>query len=473
MNFINFISKLSAPARPSADSTGGRRCALRSSTAGWPLALIVIAGLAGTSCASKVDLAFRHAEEVKLPQITPEQFASGGTHNCLIDVHGHLHCWGNNSEYQLGRKSYSKQSFTMGMLSVGSCWKSVGAGFKHSCAIYTDGSLLCWGNNQYGQLGIGNNLEQEDRVHVGEDNDWHQVSSGYSMHTCAIKTDESMHCWGLGAYGSLGSGNLKTYIEPKRTAGEGGWKNVSTGFLHTCAIKHDDSLHCWGHNEAGQVGANDRQIQASPVQIGTDKDWKNVSPGAFHTCAVKTNGQLWCWGLAKNGRLGLGDIDSADVAAVESFSPEKEGILYQYFNTQVNVVNRPVRVGTASNWKQVSSGSNYSCAIDTDARMWCWGNNKFGQLGRGSGKDRLVPSEVESDEKWEFVSAGYLHNCAVSKEAKLYCWGDNRMGAVDYGSQDYLVGRPAKTSIKDLDDLFFLQHMENLAKEGVAAQCTS
>ena len=472
MNFVNLISKLSTPALPSADSTNGRRRARRGPSAGWPLALIIIVGLVGTSCAGKFTQAYQSGEGVKLSDISPEQFASGGTHNCVIDVHGHLHCWGNNRERQLGSDVFKKK-FARGILTIEACWKSVGVGFKHTCAVSGDGSLLCWGNNEYGQLGIGNNLEQVGRVLVDENYDWRLVSSGYSMHTCAIKNDDSMYCWGLGAYGSLGAGNLKTYIEPKRTAGEGGWKTVSTGYLHTCAIKNDGSLYCWGHNEAGQLGSGDRQLQASPVQIGAENDWHSVSPGTFHTCAVKTNGQLWCWGLAEDGRLGLGEIDPDDMPAVEPLTPADDGVLAKFFKRPVNVVTQPVRVGSASGWTQISSGADYSCAIDSDAKLWCWGDNELGQLGQGFREDRLVPSEVSSDQKWSFISAGYLHSCAVSQEPKLYCWGDNRMGAVDYRNRDVLVDRPATTTVKDLDDVFFEKRMKRLAKEGLAAQCKS
>lgn len=472
MNFVNFISKLSAPARPSADSTGGRRCALRSSTAGWPLVLIVIAGLAGTSCAGKFAKAYQSGEGVKLFDISPEQFASGGKHSCLIDTHGYLHCWGNNAEHQLGQ-NWKNSRTDRGILTMDACWKSVGAGFRHTCAVRSNGSLYCWGNNEYGQLGIGNNLEHKKRALVDVQNDWRLVSSGYSMHTCAIKNDDSMHCWGLGAYGSLGTGNLKTYIEPKRTAGEGDWKTVSTGYLHTCAIKNDGALYCWGHNEAGQVGSGDRQLQALPVQIGAENEWHSVSLGTFHTCAIKTNGQLWCWGLAEDGRLGLGKIDSDDMPAVEPLTPAKGGVLAKFFKRPVNVVSQPVRVGSASGWTQISSGSDYSCAIDSDAKLWCWGDNELGQLGQGFRKDRLAPSEVSSEQKWSFISAGYLHSCAVSQEPKLYCWGDNRMGAVDFKNWDALVDRPSTTTVKDLDDVFFEKRMKFLAKEGIAAQCKS
>jgi alpha-tubulin suppressor-like RCC1 family protein len=82
---------------------------------------------------------------------------------------------------------------------------------------------------------------------------------------------------------------------------------VSAGGYHTCAIKQDGSLWCWGANWSGQLGDGTYTSRNTPVQI-MSSGVSSVALGYAHTCAVRTDGSLWCWGYNEYGQLGDGGL---------------------------------------------------------------------------------------------------------------------------------------------------------------------
>jgi alpha-tubulin suppressor-like RCC1 family protein len=190
--------------------------------------------------------------------------------------------------------------------------KAVSLGDFHTCAIKQDGSLWCWGDNEKGQLG--------DETYYGSHTAYpvRIISSGVSSvslgwkHTCAVKTDGSLWCWGYNGYGQVGvpivvwpwSINVTSPVQIISS----GTSAVSAGYYHTCAVKTDGSLWCWGDNDYGQLGNGTSGVFPSiftPVQI-MSSGVKAVSLGGLHTCAIKQDGSLWCWGGNDYGQLGKG-----------------------------------------------------------------------------------------------------------------------------------------------------------------------
>jgi alpha-tubulin suppressor-like RCC1 family protein len=103
------------------------------------------------------------------------------------------------------------------------------------------------------------------------------ISAG-GFHTCWLKADGSVLCWGFNGYGQ---------VSPIPGNGPGVFSQVSAGDFHSCALKTDGSVACWGQNNSGQV---------SPVPDNGPGVFEQASAGEYHSCGLKVDGSLVCWG---------------------------------------------------------------------------------------------------------------------------------------------------------------------------------
>ena len=176
----------------------------------------------------------------------------------------------------------------------------------------------------------------------------------------------------------------------------------------------------WSVKNAGTTGANIGGNILSAVSAGSvivtakvnydpGNGFVTVSAGANHTLAVKEDGTLWAWGSNTYGQLGDG--------------------------TTVDK-NRPVQIGTATNWEAVAAGQFHSVAINAAGQLYAWGYNNYGQLGDGTTTTTptLAPQLIVSTVYWTAASAGYSHTVAMDSSGILYAWGGNSYGQLGDGS---------------------------------------
>ena len=251
------------------------------------------------------------------------KIASGGRTTCAIHNEA-LSCWGSNDWGQLGanRKDLYYQVDLIAVTSLPGEVEDVSLGLHHVCAIAT-GRVYCWGQNFYGQLGNGDyGGPQNPRSQYAPV----QVQFGYAQpaksitasinHTCMIDANDEVWCWGDNDRGQLGVSNTD-YPEsriPIRVQEINHVTHVATGGFHTCVLKSDKTVYCWGQNIYGQLGNNDPDIEysSSPKKVeGLDQDIKGLATGLNHTCTV-TDKYVNCWGYNQNGELGV------DPTSVES-----------------------------------------------------------------------------------------------------------------------------------------------------------
>ena len=328
---------------------------------------------------------------------------AGGSSTCATWSDGSLFCWGSNSLGQLGDGSTVSRAAPTRV--QGTVWSAVAVSSGHSCALSTEGGLWCWGRNDYGQVGDTSTTQRLSPTPVSG-TDWARVSvpSSDSYHTCGIKTDGSLYCWGGNSFGQLGDDTTvgKTTPNPVATAE---WASVSVGSFHTCAIKSDGRLFCWGDNYYGQLGIGYTYPSSKlvPTEVG-GTDWGSVASGYAHTCAIKTSGVLYCWGSNSSGQLGVG------------------GSAQSYLPVQVS--------GTG--WAAVAAGGLHSCALKSDNTLRCWGYNYNGQLGDGTWGSRTSPWPVSGSD-WKSISAGAAHTCAFKQDDSAWCWGSNSSGQLGDG----------------------------------------
>ena len=362
-------------------------------------------------------------------------------------------------------------------------WRDVATGANSSCGITQAGTMYCWGSNASQKLGQPEVVGEDNRPwpqQVGEDEDWREVVAALN-HTCALREDDTLWCWGNRRDGALGDGEEAWSTYEPQQVGTGQWDSVDIGAKHdtgpaqstSCGIRTDGTLWCWGNNEDGQLGQEDLDEYDDPVQVGDHDDWESVSVNNAGVCAIR-NGELYCWGFNPNDRLG---VDSEDNRVVEPMQVGEDddweaisigrggpgiftgghicgirsGELYCWGSTLGEQTSTPNRVGQADDWTSIRSSKWASCGLRNDADLWCFGRNASGQLGKLPGGDLDEPTRIGDADDWDVIDIasgdGYgldlmfdpndshsRHGCGIRADGdELVCWGSNTRGQLGQG----------------------------------------
>jgi alpha-tubulin suppressor-like RCC1 family protein len=287
-------------------------------------------------------------------------------------------------------------------------FSQVSGGTRHTCGLTLDQRLYCWG---IGYLGDGTNNWSPTPVAVATTLRFRQVSAAW-FHTCAVTTDYRAYCWGNNQDGSLGDGTQTDRLKPVPVAGGLRFRQIDGGEVHTCAVTYPDNrAYCWGYGGDGELGIGTPRSawQLTPAAVAGGLQFRQVSagggrspdpPGA-HSCGVTISNEAYCWGDNRVGQLGIG------------------GTTGGYNMT-------PTRVAGAHPFHQIEAGVDYTCAVTTDNRAFCWGNGRQGQIGDGKTYLRFSPSAVAGGHSFERVTTGLFHTCAETTLNRAYCWGLNR-----------------------------------------------
>ena len=248
-----------------------------------------------------------------IPSLLPmlpaaQRIAAGYNHACAILTDGALWCWGDNFEGQLGDGSGASSASAPVRIGADADWQRVAGGQGHSCGIRAPGTLWCWGRNVASELGLGPAQPGQIRTpqRVGALADWVEVDVGQDA-SCAVRRDGTLWCWGDNAFGQLGFPSPMTATSPTQVGADAGWLRVSIDTFSACGVKTDGTLWCWGRNAEGQLGAGDLQDRAVPLQVGLGQTWTDVSVGRFFACAQRADRAVACSGANESGELALGD----------------------------------------------------------------------------------------------------------------------------------------------------------------------
>lgn len=318
----------------------------------------------------------------------------------------------------------------------GSCAASftqLSAGKQHTCAKFPNGSVKCWGDNTFGQLGDGTTNEQTSvplaTVNLGTGRTATQVQI-LGRHTCAILDNGDLACWGQNHKGQLGNGTTTSVLSPtKVNVGTGRTvKQLALGPAYTCVILDNDTVKCWGQNTNGELGNGTTTDLTSPptnpVDLGSGRTAKSISAGASHVCAILDNDKVKCWGLNYFGEIGIGGSTGPNVKITTPLS------------TTINL-------GSGRTAKQVEAGSMSTCALLDNDMVKCWGRDNHGFLGLNNGGNLNVPSFSSINfgsgriVKRLFVSKSF-NGCVVLDNDAFTCWGYNLDGMYGFGNKTNL-----------------------------------
>ena len=240
-----------------------------------------------------------------------EQIAAGGNISCAL-IGGAVWCWG---QFQAPDNSGDDAGTPVNKAMLAGV-RSIAIGDGHACVINGNRSLACWGLNDSGQLGNGNNTTGGTPVAVVNLSGADQVAAGDEF-TCAHVVPDAVWCWGRGDDGQLGIGDFDSFNTPQRVISLTGTKKLAAGGTHACAITSSGALMCWGASFSGEVGDGGYGDRIRPVAVAMPGNASvlDVAAGEEHTCAVLADGTVACWGDNRSGQLG-GDIltDLAPVA---------------------------------------------------------------------------------------------------------------------------------------------------------------
>ncbi len=237
---------------------------------------------------------------------TAKAISVGDEHVCALLADGRVSCWGRNSEGQLGN-GVSSDPLRQPVLVPGiSNAIAVSAGGTHTCAVLSTGHITCWGDNSESQLGDGTSTSRPTPGEVVGLSSATALSAG-RRHTCARLVDGTVTCWGWNSQGEMGNGTSGgTQSTPTPAAGIATAVSVSSGDFHTCALLADARVKCWGWGVWGQLGNGATNNSATPVDVNLATGAVSIGSGQEHTCALLNSGQASCWGSNSGGQLGDG-----------------------------------------------------------------------------------------------------------------------------------------------------------------------
>ena len=229
--------------------------------------------------------------------------AGGGYTGHAIRANGTLWSWGRNSTSQLGDGTNTNKSSPVSVVGGFTDWIQVtasasGAGRAFTVALRGNGTLWSWGTNQDGVLGHGaGGVETASpKSVVGGFTDWTKVGTG-RYHTVALRSNGTIWCWGRNEYGQLGENGVvgaRTSSPVSVIGGFTDWVAISAGHVHSLGIRSNGTLWAWGRNNFGQLGDNTSSNRSSPVSVvGGFTDWTSVSGGGGTSMALRSNGTLW------------------------------------------------------------------------------------------------------------------------------------------------------------------------------------
>lgn len=390
-----------------APAAGGSRPA----NASVPSGSEAMTGLAPTEADSE-------AEPVARVRATGDAglVAAGGRHSCTLSS-GVAYCWGANDRGQLGDGEQETRDIPTPV--VGDIeFSQLAAGLAHTCGVTRSGEAYCWGAGDRGQLGDATTASRSAPSRVAGRWAFRTVRTG-NNHSCGLTTGGEIACWGANSNGQLGDGGAGTRSVPVRAAAETRFVAVAAGWNHSCGIAVDGAVWCWGSNSDGQLGTGSTGDQRTPQRVAATARFTAIAAGGNHTCAVSEDGEAWCWGRNNYGQLGTG-------------------------GTAAQLV--PAKVAGGARFASVSLGGVHSCGRTSGGQAWCWGRNVYGQLGDGTTTDRDTPVRVAGGSTFAAISVSGAHTCGTSPAGEVACWGFNVQGQLGDGTRNHLA-RPSRVTL--------------------------
>ncbi|HEU4410427.1 MAG TPA: hypothetical protein VFS43_34550 [Polyangiaceae bacterium] len=407
--------------------------------------------------------------------------AAGRFHTCA-QLDERVACWGHNAHGQLGN------ALNAGVETANGCPSAVASdeglpkamttrqlalGARHSCALLDDGTVECWGDNRYGQLGHPQGAGEKAPTpsprpvldEAGAPLGHVLAIAAGADHTCARfepgqgPASADVACWGRNQRGQLDGANAiddegTAHPSPRPVREDSGAplrgvSDLAAGDMHTCALREGGRVWCWGSNRFGELGHPDRPVGLGAVPsgvkavpgVGGGEPWgeaTQIVASAFGICALLSRRQVICWG----SRALIADIEFI----VPAPGDEEPRLV----------------AGSEGSWRIFAGGAHFCLQREGDDAPACWGSNAMGQLG-GSSAAAGAPIGTYSETAQAVLGGpagvlrgasdlalGLVHSCArIGARGELACWGVNTYGQLGSpqvgGAPTFLTTAPTPT----------------------------
>jgi len=327
---------------------------------------------------------------------SPQVVGGGQDFTCAVTATRTAKCWGSNWWGGLGNggNQYASSATPVEVAGLGANVASIAVRFRHACALSMGGGVSCWGDSA-----LGNGTDSHSSVPVGVaglGSGVTRIAAG-SAHTCALMADGRVKCWGGDGSGQLGTGTRDKFASstvPVEVMDLSGVTSIAAGSLHTCALRSDGTVRCWGNNEFGQLGSGPETGSPSPIDAGV-VGAVDLQTTDNATCVIDASGGLKCWGK----RMGNATQDSWTPADLASLEPggwnhlcgiTRGGSLRCFGYNADGQLGDGTRVGTGPagpaelQFRAAGGGESHTCGITIAGIANCWGSNPYGQLGAGA-----------------------------------------------------------------------------------------
>lgn len=355
-----------------------------------------------------------------------QSVAVGDRHTCAVKLDGSVWCWGANDLGQLATDRIATPMSPVPLAIAGLASIESISARRHTCAVRSDSTLLCWGDNTAQKADV---IDPSPTILVPAQASWAVPAMQFGVggsHTCVGRgAGQAPTCWGDNA-----SGQLTGADTPGPVIIGGGFDpyEIALGQAHSCMSTLTGDLFCWGSNAFGQLAVDPVMTPTAPNPLSLP-----VPPigalvvGAEHTCATAGTDVL-CWGRNTLGQLGNGTNTDTFTPTTAVFPPDAGGLAH------------------------LVAAADQTCAVMVSGAVLCWGGNQNGELllapdELGEDGFALSPRLIELGFNVSQLSTGVTHSCALSTAGQVLCWGDNSQGQIGDGTvTDALEPTPAQIS---------------------------
>jgi alpha-tubulin suppressor-like RCC1 family protein len=407
--------------------------------------------------------------------------AAGESHGLALHEDATVWSWGRNNDGQLGigntvNTNQPRQISTATLSNV----TAVTASGTHSHALKSDGTLMSWGNNAFGQLGDNTTTDRTTPVAVTNFTGVTSIAAGL-YHTVALKSDGTVWAWGRNQYGEVGDGTTTQRKVPTQVSGLSGVTAVAAGEYHSLALKSDGTVWAWGRNHRGQLADGTFNNSSTAIQSAAVTNVVSVAAGQ-HTLMAQSDGIVKSSGGNSGGQRGIGNTNItssvtdvlylafAEKVALPVISPDggfytvsqtvtvtdaTSGCTIRYTldgsdptgnSTSIasggtlnvtgltrlkvkafksGVISSDIKSAIFQIGDAVAAGQHHGLALEAGGTLWSWGDNAYGQLGNDSSADRWAPVQVTAISNVISVAGGEYHTLAVKSDGTTWVWGRN------------------------------------------------